>query len=176
MVRQPCEKLSITEARTQPAVMQPHTITVSTSRLVKYWCTGVEKKIDGASELANAIGLMTSGEQVEITYIRGDRERTTRAELGQQVAQSSSGEDIHPGLAGATFATESASSTRGVEVVTVAEGSPAAQRDIRAGDIITAANRIPVESIADLAEVARSNSIIFLYINRGDRTLLRQVR
>ena len=135
-----------------------------------------EKKIDGASELANAIGLMTSGEQVEITYIRGDRERTTRAELGQQVAQSSSGEDIHPGLAGATFATESASSTRGVEVVAVAEGSPAAQRDIRAGDIITAANRIPVESIADLAEVARSNSIIFLYINRGDRTLLRQVR
>ena len=135
-----------------------------------------EKKIDGASELANAIGLMTSGEQVEITYIRGDRERTTRAELGQQVAQSSSGEDIHPGLAGATFATESASSTRGVEVVAVAEGSPAAQRDIRAGDIITAANRIPVESISDLAEVARSNSIIFLYINRGDRTLLRQVR
>ncbi len=135
-----------------------------------------EKKIDGASELANAIGLMTSGEQVEITYIRGDRERTTRAELGQQVAQSSSGEDIHPGLAGATFASESASSTRGVEVVAVAEGSPAAQRDIRAGDIITAANRIPVESIADLAEVARSNSIIFLYINRGDRTLLRQVR
>ncbi len=135
-----------------------------------------EKKIDGASELANAIGLMTSGEQVDIKYIRGDRTRTTQAELGQQVAQSPAGEDIHPGLAGATFAAFSTAGTRGVEVVSVAEGSPAAQRDIRAGDIITAANRIPVDSIESLAEVARSNSIVFLYIIRGDRTLLRQIR
>ena len=135
-----------------------------------------EKKIDGASELANAIGLMTSGAQVDIKYIRGDRTRSTRAELGQQVAESPAGEDIHPGLAGATFATDTTSGTGGIEVISVAEGSPAAQRDIRAGDIITAANRIPVNSIADLAEVASSNSIIFLFIIRGDRTLLRQIR
>jgi len=135
-----------------------------------------EEKIDGASELANAIGLMTSGAEVEIEYIRGDRTRTTRAELGQQMLQSSAGEDLHPGLAGASFATATTAGVRGLEVVSVAEGSPAAQRDIRAGDIITQVNRRPVDSIQDLAEAARSNTIIFLYIIRGDRTLLRQIR
>ncbi len=135
-----------------------------------------EEKIEGASELANAIGLMTSGSAVDIKYIRGDTTRTTQAELGQQVAQSPAGEDIHPGLTGAVFATDRTSSTRGIEVVSVAEGSPAAQRDIRAGDIITAANRIRVDSVAELAEIARSNSIIFLFIRRGDRDLLRQIR
>ncbi len=134
------------------------------------------KKIDNASELANAIGLMTSGEEVEISYIRGDRTRTARAALGQVVAQSSRGEDIHPGLAGAAFATTSTTSTRGVEVTSVVEGSPAAQRDIQTGDIITAVNRIAVNSVADLAEVANRNGILFLYIERNGRSLLRQVR
>lgn len=135
-----------------------------------------EEKIDGAIQLANAIGLKSSGEEVLIKYIRGDRTRTTRAELGQQIAQSDAGEDIHPGLAGARFASATSTGTRGIEVVEVTEGSPAAQRDVRAGDIITAANRIPVDTVAELAEVARGSNIVFLYIIRGDRTLLRQIR
>jgi Do/DeqQ family serine protease len=137
-----------------------------------------DKKIESASELANAIGLMTSGSEVEIKYIRGDRQRSVRTELGQATVQVSSGEDIHPGLTGAEFANASASlqNVRGVEVTSVAEGSPAAQRDIRAGDVITAVNRVPVDSVAELREVARGSNIIFLYINRGDRSLLRQVR
>ncbi len=134
------------------------------------------EKIESASELANAIGLMTSGEQVEIRYMRGDRTRTTRTELGRVVAQSSRGEDIHPGLAGAGFANASTTSIRGVEVTEVAEGSPAAQRDIRAGDVITAVNRIAINSVADLAEVANRYEILFLYIERDGRSMLRQVR
>ncbi len=137
-----------------------------------------DKKIESASELANAIGLMTSGSEVDIEYIRGDRQRSVRTELGQATVQVSSGEDIHPGLAGAEFANASASqqNVRGVAVTSVTEGSPAAQRDIRAGDVITAVNRVPVDSVAELREVARGSNIIFLYINRGDRSLLRQVR
>ena len=134
------------------------------------------KKIESASELANAIGLMTSGEEVEIGYIRGDRTRTVRTELGQVVAENSRGEEIHPGLAGAEFANASTTSVRGVEVTAVLEGSPAAQRDIREGDIITAVNRAPVTSVSELAEIAGNNSILFLLIERGGRTLLRQVR
>ncbi len=134
------------------------------------------KKIENASELANAIGLMASGEQVEIRYMRGDRTRTAKTELGQVVAQSSRGEDIHPGLAGAGFANASTASIRGVEVTEVAEGSPAAQRDIRAGDVITAVNRISINSVADLAEIANRYEILFLYIERDGRSMLRQVR
>ncbi len=134
------------------------------------------EKIESASELANAIGLMTSGEAVEIRYMRGDRTRTARTELGQVVAESSSGQDIHPGLAGASFANASTTSIRGVEVTEVAEGSPAAQRDIRAGDIITAVNRIPISDVSDLAELANRFEILFLYIEREGRSMLRQVR
>ena len=134
------------------------------------------KKIESASELANAIGLMTSGEQVEIGYIRGDESSSVMTELGQVVAESSRGEDIHPGLEGAEFANASTTGIRGVEVITVTDGSPAAQRDIQAGDVITAVNRIRVDSVSALADVAGTNSILFLYIERGGRSLLRQVR
>ncbi len=111
-----------------------------------------------------------------IRYVRGDRTRTARASLGQVVAQSSRGADIHPGLTGAEFANASTTGIRGVEVTAVQDGSPAAQRDIRQGDIITAVNRIQVSSVAELVEVARQSSILFLLIERGDRSLLRQVR
>ncbi|MEM8816030.1 MAG: Do family serine endopeptidase [Pseudomonadota bacterium] len=134
------------------------------------------KKIDNASELVNTIGLMSPGEEVSIKYIRGERTRNAMAELGRQVAQSGSGEDIHPGLAGAEFSSSGPTDVRGIEVISVAEGSPAAQRDIRAGDIITAANRVPVDTVDELAQVAGSSSIVFLYIVRGDRTILRQIR
>ena len=134
------------------------------------------EKIDGASQLSNTIGLKNPGEEVRIKYVRGERTRTTRTALGRQTAQSDAGEDVHPGLAGARFAVAARTGMRGIEVVEVAEGSPAAQRDIRAGDLITAANRIRVNTVAELTEVARGSNIVFLYIVRGDRTLLRQIR
>jgi len=134
------------------------------------------KRISNAFELVNTIGLMSPGEEVTIRYVRGERTRTATAQLGQRIAQSVLGEDIHPGLAGAEFSSSSTSGTRGIEVASVLDGSPASQRDIRAGDIITAANRRSVNSIADLSQVVGDSNIVFLYIVRGDRTILRQIR
>ena len=134
------------------------------------------EKISGASELRNAIGLKGSGEQVNIKYIRDGKTRTARATLGQQRVTQSAGTDIHPGLAGAEFASSSASATGGVEVTAVAEGSPAAQRGLRAGDTILAVNRRPVRDLQQLAEIARANSILFLLVQRGNRQLMLQIR
>jgi len=64
----------------------------------------------------------------------------------------------------------------GVEVIAVEQDSPAAQRGLRAGDIITAVNRRPVRSLAELNEIASSNRILFLLVERGDRALMLQVR
>ncbi|MDH3440094.1 MAG: trypsin-like peptidase domain-containing protein, partial [Gammaproteobacteria bacterium] len=46
-----------------------------------------ERRIDNDRELANAIGLKGSGDQVRIDYFRDGRERSVTAELGQRVVQ-----------------------------------------------------------------------------------------
>ena len=135
-----------------------------------------DKKIAGAAELRNTIGLMRSGDEVEIEYFRDNDKRKTSTALGQQVSAASVGADIHPGLVGAQFAESSASSDAGVEVTAVEPGSPAAQRGLRAGDIITAINRRPVRSLGELNEIASSSRILFLLVQRGDRALMLQIR
>jgi Do/DeqQ family serine protease len=135
-----------------------------------------DKKISGAAELRNTIGLMRSGDEVEIDFVRENDKRKTTTALGQQRAAASVGAEIHPGLVGAEFAEASTASDGGVEVTSVEPGSPAAQRGLRGGDIITAINRRPVRSLSELAEIASSNRILFLLVQRGDRALMLQVR
>ena len=135
-----------------------------------------DEQIDNASELRNTIGLMGSGESVDIEYIRDGKARRTTAVLGQQQVARSTGTDIHPGLAGAEFASSSISSSGGVEVTAVEPGSPAAQRGLRSGDVITAVNRRRVANLQQLTEIARANRILFLLVQRGDRALMLQIR
>ncbi|MDH4106860.1 MAG: DegQ family serine endoprotease [Gammaproteobacteria bacterium] len=135
-----------------------------------------EKKINNSRELANAIGLKGSGEKVSIEYVRDGKARNVTATLGQQQIARSGGSEIHPGLEGAQFSSTSATATRGIEVTEVEPGSPAAQRGLRAGDIITAVNRQPIQGLRDLREIARQSSILFLLVQRGDRALMLQIR
>jgi len=134
------------------------------------------KRIDNNRELATAIGLRGSGEEVKIEYVRDGRNRSVVAVLGQAVAQQIQGADIHPGLEGATFASASTNTTDGIEVADVESGSPAAQRGLRAGDVITAVNRQPVSNIQQLREIAGDNRILFLLVRRGERQLMLQIR
>ena len=135
-----------------------------------------EKKISDAAELRNTIGLMRSGDEVEIEYVRENDRRKTTTALGQQRTTASVGAEIHPGLVGAQFAEASATSEGGVEVTAVEPGSPAAQRGLRAGDVITAINRRPVRSLNELNEIASGSRILFLLVQRGDRALMLQIR
>lgn len=139
--------------------------------------TGVNsKRIDSNRELANAIGLRGSGEDVKIDYVRNGRQQTVTAHLGRRVAQNISGTDIHPRLQGAQFATSTTSSTGGVEVISVEPDSLAAQRDLRSGDIILQANRTVVQNLNQLREIAQGSRILFLLVRRGDRQLMLQIR
>ena len=135
-----------------------------------------DKRIDNNRELANAIGLRGSGEEVQIDFVRSGRQRSVTAELGQQNALSVRGEEIHPRLAGALFPRSSTSSVDGVEVLSVEADSPAAQRDLRTGDIIIQANRQEVGSLNELSQIAAGNRILFLLVRRGDRQLMLQIR
>ena len=134
------------------------------------------KKISSADELRTTIGLLRSGDKVKLTYVRDNKTRAATTELGRAEDQVLSGGDIHPGLAGASFAPASTTGDSGVEVTEVTEGSPAAQRGLRAGDVITAVNRTMVRNLRDLAAIAENNRILFLLVQRGDRSLMLQIR
>lgn len=134
-----------------------------------------DKKITSGPELRNVIGLLRSGDVVGIRYLRDNESHTTTAQLGRLEDQLLSGADIHPGLAGASFAPASTSSDSGVEVTMVEEGSPAAQRDLRSGDVITAVNRILVRNLRDLETIAENSRILFLLVKRGDRSLMLRI-
>jgi Do/DeqQ family serine protease len=135
-----------------------------------------DKKIDNGRELANAIGLKGSGEQVDIEFVRNGKSQTMTATLGQKTVSRSIGTEIHPGLTGAQFATHSTSNIGGVDVTEVEPGSPAAQRGLRSGDIITAVNRRSIKNLRELQSVVQGNRILFLLVRRGDRQLMIQIR
>ncbi len=135
-----------------------------------------KEKVAGASDLRNKIGLLRSGDQVDLKYVRNKKTRSTKALLGQALGRQLTGADIHPGLDGAVFATSSTTSDEGVEVAEVEPGSPAAQRGLRPGDLITAVNRNRVRNLQDLSAVAENSRILFLLVQRGDRSLMLQIR
>ena len=134
------------------------------------------RKISDARELTNAIGLLSAGDKVTIRYVRDGERHETTAELGERVTTRVTGGDIHRGLTGAEFQSTTASSVRGIEVPVVADGSAAAQRGLRQGDVILAVNRRTVQSIGELIEAASENQILFLTVQRGNRQLMLQIR
>lgn len=137
---------------------------------------GVNKKsVRSGPDLINAVGLLRSGDVVTVRYLRDNKEYLVTATLGRVEDQLLSGANIHPGLAGVSFAPASASSEDGVVVTGVEEGSRAAQRDLRVGDVITSVNRILVRNLSDLQSVAEGNRILFLLVKRGDRSLLLRI-
>ena len=135
-----------------------------------------DKRIDNSRELANAIGLKGSGEEIGIEFVRDGESHSVTAKLGQQSVSRSAGTEIHPGLAGAQFAASSTSTVGGVDVTEVKPGSPAAQRGLRSGDVIIAVNRRSVQDLRELRAVAQGNRILFLLVRRGDRQLMLQIR
>ncbi len=134
------------------------------------------RKISDARELTNAIGLLSAGDEVAIRYVRDGKTLETTAQLGERVTTRVAGGDIHRGLQGAEFQSTTASSVRGIEVPIVAEGSAAAQRGLREGDIVVVVNRQRVQSIGELIAAASENQILFLTVQRGNRRLVLQIR
>ena len=55
-----------------------------------------DKRIENSRELANAIGLKGSGEDVDIEFVRDSENLHVTATLGQQIVSQRRGNDIHP--------------------------------------------------------------------------------
>ncbi len=137
--------------------------------------------ITDAADLRPTIGLKRSGETVKLILIRdGDRETVTAMldELDMNPVMAAG--ELHPGLAGAQFSTYHGDaenySGSGVMVDNVDAGSPAALSGLRTSDIITSLNRQQVSSVKELREIAEDQNLLLLRIQRGNRTLLLQIR
>ncbi len=137
--------------------------------------------ITDAADLRTTIGLKRSGETVKLILIRdGDRETVTAMldELDMNPVMAAG--ELHPGLAGAQFSTYHGDaenySGSGVMVDNVDAGSPAALSGLRTSDIITSLNRQQVSSVKELREIAEDQNLLLLRIQRGNRTLLLQIR
>jgi serine protease Do/serine protease DegQ len=139
------------------------------------------RKIDSASELRNSIGLMRSGDEVEITLLRDGRTRRVKATLADlNASMIADAGSIHPGFDGARFdsAQNVVAGEDGVVVTGVEPGSAAAARGLRTGDRIVAVNRQRVEDIEAFREAIErvQGGIVFIEIERNGRGLLLQIR
>jgi serine protease Do/serine protease DegQ len=141
------------------------------------------EKIKSATELRNAIGLLRIGDKADLRVVRDGKTMKVTAVLGEQAAAAEelAAVELHPGLDGAELVDADPSNPdrggeAGVLVATVAAGSPAAQRGLRAGDVIVAVNRRRVASVAELREASEGASSLLLNIKRGSTQLLLPIR
>ena len=136
--------------------------------------------ISGASDLRNTIGLKRTGEEVKLKVLREGKVKKLEAVLGSRdSAAAVPAEDIHPRLAGAEFSNYDGKQSykgKGVQVDSVAGGSPAEFAGLEAGDVIVQLNNRNVETVAQLSEFAKDQSVLGMRIVRGTRVLLRVIR
>jgi Do/DeqQ family serine protease len=139
------------------------------------------QNIRSASDLRNTVGLMRSGDTVHVDIIRDGKRRQMTALLSEVSSTARiSGEDIHPGLAGAELGNHEGKGEQfagpGVRIESVEPNSPAAQTGLLANDIIVSVNRIRVRNVRELQQAAGQQSLLMLSIRRGNRNLLLQIR
>jgi len=136
--------------------------------------------VRSANDLANAIGLLPIGTEVEIRYLRDGRERAATAVIGDPESGQISARNLHPALSGASFSELDERSplfgeVRGVLVTEVEPGSRAA-RYLRRGDVITSVNRRPVASLAEFRGAIRAQDRLLLNVQRGESAFFVLVR
>jgi serine protease Do/serine protease DegQ len=139
------------------------------------------KKVTGASELRNYVGLKRSGDKVKVTVLREGKEKSFTATLSSvESINIAAADEIHPGLEGAEFATYTGAPgsfvTDAVLVNAVEQNSPAAMNGLRPNDLITSVNRVRISSIQELTAAAEDQPVLLLRVVRGTRTLLLQIR
>jgi serine protease Do/serine protease DegQ len=132
------------------------------------------KPVKDAAALRNTIGLLRIGERVDVSLLRDGKPRRVTAVIGERdtVAEAKAS-GLHEGLQGAEFADAQGG---GVLIRTVAEGSPAAQRGLRANDVILAVGRTRVANLADFQRATEGAAAFVVQIRRGNAMLVIPIR
>lgn len=132
------------------------------------------RTVANAGSVQATVGIAPPGTPVTLVYLRGGHETTTT--LNVEVLSS---DPVQVGAAsiqayGANFRDVKPSdgiSASGALVVAVEGGSPAAQQDLRAGDLVTAANGMSVSGFAELGRALSASAGATLTVQRGDESV-----
>jgi Do/DeqQ family serine protease len=138
-------------------------------------------RLRDSGSLKNAIGLLPPGQSVSVGLIRDGREQTVTAVLGElaptAIVTAAPQEEAEPELdavfEGAELVDNAApNGVPGLLVTRVDPGSPAAERGLRPGDIVTKVNRVRVRTLADAIPLMADARAIILEVQRGNRSQL----
>ena len=113
-----------------------------------------DRDVQDGQSLRNIEGLLPIGRDVRITYWRGGRERTTRAEIVEDLDSRIAGQRLDARLEGVVLVRVpdeyAQRGIRGVVVSEVRRGTRAWEAGLREGDLIVAVNRERVRNLGDL--------------------------
>ena len=132
------------------------------------------KPVKDAAALRNAIGMLRIGEKVEVALVRDGKPRTVTAVVAERdAAAEAAASGLHDGLQGADLADAQGG---GVLIRAVAEGSPAAQRGLRANDVIVSVGRTRVANLAEFQRATQGQAAFVVQIRRGSAILVIPIR
>ena len=137
------------------------------------------KPVKGSAELRNMIGMARVGDTVEVGLIREGKARKVKAVIAEPSAEAAAAAgELHPAFEGAELADAPPEQVAGggVQVRSVAPGSPAASIGLRANDVILGVDRARVAGLAALREAITERQSFLLTLQRGNQRVIVPVR
>jgi Do/DeqQ family serine protease len=136
-------------------------------------------RLHDSGSLRNSVGLLPPGDKVAVTLLRDGRELTVTAVLGelpstrvtaaQRDQRKDEPDDLDVLFEGAEIVENP---DRGLLVARVDPNSPASERGLQAGDIITKVNKVRIRTMAEAVPIMEKARAILLEVQRGDRSSL----
>ena len=127
------------------------------------------QKISSFAEMRAKIATSGAGKEISLTYLRDGKSHDVKVKLQADDGNQLSSKTELPALDGATLKNYDAKGIKGIEITKIQPNSLAAQRGLKAGDIIIGINRQQVENTAELSKALDEEpSAVALNILRGD--------